>query len=223
MYSHWEFEPRRHVTGFYNLREPDYFYTHESDPDSEFWYPIPIIRERLAEPGSHRSGSGAIQPKLEEADGSSMTTPAATPFISCSTSRTFMKLGERLYPYSPNDTKISVRDFSSGRWAGVLIPQNLDDINVTSNTSEQTSVSSRAEHICELVAISTGWAYHDWPEYSMDEWGLPERPRTEDRYEWYNVLWIEWYGGVARRKAVGRICKEVWEVQKLEAIRLVLN
>ena len=41
MWSQWEFGDdgmsSRHVSGSHNLREPDYYYTHESDRKAEFW------------------------------------------------------------------------------------------------------------------------------------------------------------------------------------------
>ena len=42
-------------------------------------------------------------------------------------------------------------------------------------------------------------------------------------YEFYNVLWIEWKDGVAYRKALGRVFKDVWESKKQEVIDVVLN
>lgn len=39
----------------------------------------------------------------------------------------------------------------------------------------------------------------------------------------YNAIWIEWQGGVAYRKGVGRILKSAWEAAKPEQINLVFG
>jgi hypothetical protein len=60
----------------------------------------------------------------------------------------------------------------------------------------------------------------------MDEWTHDERPKAgikDSKYEWYNVLWVEWEEGIAYRKGVGRIEKAMWEAQELEWIDLVLG
>ncbi len=35
----------------------------------------------------------------------------------------------------------------------------------------------------------------------LEEWDLEQRPRSGRLYEFYNVLWIEWKGDIAYRKA----------------------
>ena len=57
----------------------------------------------------------------------------------------------------------------------------------------------------------------------MAEWGVVERPRGGEKYEFINVLWVDWKDGVAFRKGVGRVCREMWERQELETIDLVLG
>jgi hypothetical protein len=48
----------------------------------------------------------------------------------------------------------------------------------------------------------------------MPEGVLDERPKAVEKpaiYNFYNVLWIEWNGGVVFRKALGRVEKSAWE------------
>ncbi|KAK4449690.1 heterokaryon incompatibility protein-domain-containing protein [Podospora aff. communis PSN243] len=180
-------------------RQPKHFYTHESDPKMEFWYPLPLVDPDLAsQPNPHDPPS---------------------PFISCSTNRAFMTLGERFKPHRsfPSVVNVSVHD-NSGTWAGSLHINSMEDIALgPARTNDDPPATP-----CELAAISTGWAYNDSHEGLM-EWSHPDRPREGEKYEWYNVMWIQWHGEVARRKGIGRICKEVWEAQELERIHLVLN
>jgi hypothetical protein len=42
-------------------------------------------------------------------------------------------------------------------------------------------------------------------------------------YEFYNMLWIEREDGIAYRKGLGRVWKEVWELQKFDAIDVILG
>lgn len=44
-----------------------------------------------------------------------------------------------------------------------------------------------------------------------------------ETYEFYNVMWISWKDGIAYRNAIGRVPKEVWDVEALEMIDLVLG
>jgi len=79
--------------------------------------------------------------------------------------------------------------------------------------------------LCELVAISQGYFYEkwEWSLFEIDEWSHEERPRKSEKYESYNVLWVEWRDGIAYRKACGRVMKSAWECQELELVNLVLG
>lgn len=78
---------------------------------------------------------------------------------------------------------------------------------------------------CELVAISAAYAYEGYGASVIDEWYAAERPKGSvlEKYEYYNVLWVEWKDGIAYRKALGRVMKSAWEAQELEWIDLVLG
>lgn len=116
-----------------------------------------------------------------------------------------------------------------------------------------TEIPDRQPGRCELVAVSTGQAHirsYTMP-LILDEISNPEClnriaevhggskdfPKdsreldTEEQYlrnfigvyPWYNVLWIEWVDGIAYRKALGRVFKEVWEAQDLEEVNVILG
>jgi hypothetical protein len=57
----------------------------------------------------------------------------------------------------------------------------------------------------------------------IEEWNHGERPRESEKYEFNNVLWVEWQDGIAYGKAYGRVMKIAWECQELEWIDLVLG
>jgi len=203
-----EYKPELNIS----RRAPKVYYTHESDPKLEFWYPVPLA-----------SGESGLQSRLRDPPG---------PFIACATKRAFMTLGEKFerplgYRHEPESViDVSVYD-SSGTWAGCL---NLhisryEELGPTAGDGEGGGKISGGTKHCELAAISTGWAYNDNREYSLTEWAHPKRPKEGERYEWYTVLLLRWYGGVARREGVGRIEKGAWEMQGegLKEVRLVLN
>jgi hypothetical protein len=109
------------------------------------------------------------------------------------------------------------------------------------------------EEHCELVAISRGKANLRTlnPMYCLEEASdiscldamaqicggtasYPERPlqkKTHDQhlrnyiviYEFYNVLWVEWKGGVTYRRALGRVFKKVWESVPREEVDIILG
>jgi hypothetical protein len=175
---------RRLISGSHNPREPDYYYTHDSDPKAQFWRPVLICRENANNPLS-----------------------APMPLISCTTQRTFFRLGEKLKYRS----SISIRT-NSGTWAGCLKP-------------DQDAPESwpQISDTCELAVISEGFAYNDNHEERMDEWTWEESPRSGDKYEFYNVMWISWIDGIAYRNGLGRVPKEVWKEAEPETIDLVLG
>jgi hypothetical protein len=111
----------------------------------------------------------------------------------------------------------------AGSWAGVL------RLHKSYSSLFTFFLDSDAEgQPCELIAISRGVASNGKDEsYFLDEWTAPERPtgftRYESSYEFYNVLWIEWKGGIAYRKALGRVIKETWDRQALEWIDITLG
>lgn len=174
-----------------------YFYKHESIPTTEFWYPIPLCSPEV------------------------VPTPNYDRLLSCRTQRTWLKMdGEYI------ETRCStIRDIQ-GKWAGILYSD--DDFLPEGPPQLDTPPPSHSEpHLrCELVAISRGYAYEGDYGWNLAEWTHDERPKAGgkgSKYEFYNVLWIEWEEGIAYRKGVGRVEKAVWEAQELEWIDLVLG
>lgn len=178
---------------------PRCFYTHSSEPDSTFWYPIPLPDD--SGPGiSHASAS----------------------FVSCTTRRAWLQAGEEFAPlYRRGGTVIALRD-EWGRWAGAL---RLQDGDRRPPLPEENNGDSRPG--LELVEVAKGRTPSDAREHSetqvLDEWDHEERPKAHPYYEYYYVLWIEWADGVAYRKALGRVEKDVWEAQDRESIELTLG
>jgi hypothetical protein len=71
--------------------------------------------------------------------------------------------------------------------------------------------------LLELVALSRGYTLH---QVCRD---LGECPKSFDRYEYSNVLWIKRGNGVAYRQRLGLVLKSIWESQSLEIVEVVLS
>ncbi|QDS76565.1 hypothetical protein FKW77_006876 [Venturia effusa] len=83
---------------------------------------------------------------------------------------------------------------------------------------------------CELIAISQQSAMiprDEWgdvvDDVPFDEMKKIREIGTMAKYEFYNVLWIEWVDGVAYRKALGRVWKDAWERQEIKTIQVTLG
>ncbi|KAN0095123.1 HET domain containing protein [Hyaloscypha variabilis] len=179
-----------------NFARSHYFYRHERDPKSEFWYPVPSWYDTQGE---------LPMPEI-----------ATNTLLCARTRRAWLWLKGMLKVY---DMVISIRD-RLGTWIGALRLQTRLPIKTSDDSRD-----SEAMIACELVAISAGYAIEGARAYALDEWDFKERPKASkgEKYEFYNVLWVEWKDGIAYRKALGRVMKSAWEAQDLEWIDLVLG
>lgn len=206
------FEPR-------NL-QPWPCYRHRSMPDG-FGWPVPIVNNEAP---------------LQSPDLSFLH------FQSC---RAYFEIGNYLYCQEKetyiNCCSAKIID-NNGAIAGIL---RLNSTELPNHKSERDR--------CELVSISTGMAnlcgshcsftldeasdmdclrriiqLRCGPTHFVDDLQWSESRGESLRnsigvYSWYNVLWIEWKDGVAYRKALGRVFKEVWEAQPLEYVDVTLG
>jgi hypothetical protein len=190
---------------FPNHGIPSYFFKHDSDNIAKFWYPVPI--------------SGELN---------GWETSELSPFISCRTTRCWFN--KEAYPEPiplldraviPNfKPPLTLRD-SIGTWAGILIVHNFIDPEMAQC---ETMTSPETAEI-ELIAISKGYVHSGTmvSVFELLEWNHPERPKSFEFYEFYNVLWIEWKDGLAYRKGIGRVEKHMWESQPLEWVDVTLS
>ncbi|KAG4423904.1 hypothetical protein IFR04_002899 [Cadophora malorum] len=109
-------------------------------------------------------------------------------------------------------------------WAGILtLHHKVRDRLFSCDLSNEEAAQKPSTG--ELVAISTGCAIEGQGACDMDEWEHPDRPKGPEgsKYEFYNVLWVEWKDGIAYRKGCGRVMKSAWEDEEREWIDLVLG
>lgn len=173
------------------------FYTHTSEPDSEFWYPLPLPQET----------ESAIPHVIAR-------------YITCRTRRGWLQLGEELFHnLRRQGHMMSLRD-RAGNWAGAL---RLCEPLPSTNMEDGAGVGDTQREVAtlELVEIARGSMRNDARDFErllseLEEWDLDERPRSGELYEYYYVLWVERREGVVYRKAIGRVCRDAWESQERE-------
>lgn len=136
------------------------------------------------------------------------------PYISCKTQRAWLSAAEKILPNNGYRPTISLRDHA-GIWAGVLLPH--EKLSMFSKPHEMPAGS------IELVEVALGLCRDTtspWP--GLIEIKHHDRIKKGQWYEYYWVMWVEWLEGVAYRKGLGRVCKDVWESQERESVDLML-
>ncbi|CAF9938868.1 hypothetical protein IMSHALPRED_001121 [Imshaugia aleurites] len=172
-----------------------FYYKHTLFPLTQFWYPIPLR--------DHKTESTPRHP---------------APLLFTRTCRAWFCIGARVHKVWY--FCVPIRD-ANGAWAGILRIPNEEILARTRLEEGDTVTKSRS---LEFIALSRGCADESRKEEpGLDEWLLEERPTTEGLYEFYNVMWIEWENGIAYRRALGRILRDVWEGQNLEWVDVTLG
>lgn len=166
-------------------------YSHSSDPDTTFKYPIPIT-----------------------ASSSPHITDIQFPLIACRTNRAWFTLG--VIVSSPGAcVSFSLLD-SNGEWAGSI------RLNHYPHTEFGLPSEYQRGFLCELIAISMCSAENPHEQVALQEEHFT-KTEMEGRYEFYNVLFIEWKDGIAYRKALGRVSKIAWEAADKESVDVILG
>ena len=171
-------------------------------PDDTPYYThetIPLVRFRYPIP-------------LENTDASKPTANRGR-YLRFKTQRTWLSVGQRIaeQPVEWTSSAACLVD-SNGDWAG--------SVRLSISQSDELPKGES----CELIALSSGVAQNSGDYFGkLDEWLVPERPCESPLYEFYYVMWIERESGIAYRKAIGTVYKNVWESQRLEEVDIVLG
>ena len=137
------------------------------------------------------------------------------PVLSFQTLRGHLDIGEALPQGEQIDETYPLYSLytEAGEWGGVIYVHYLPEVA----TAHKTSL--------ELVVISAGFASEnnedqvDW----IPEWNFAKRPRSRDYYLFYHVLWIEWDGGIAYRRGLGRVAQSVWADLPKDDVEVLLG
>ncbi|KAL1639375.1 hypothetical protein SLS58_007956 [Diplodia intermedia] len=194
--SGWTKELRDPEIPLTSTNHPDgygeYLYNHESC-NASFWFPIP-----LSDPDSQPR----MKPNTRYIFGSVQTV-------------TLYTLGAVSAPPDPGNDLMSARGKcprislcnAQNEWAGVLRLHSRDYLE------KKGLHPVGAKHAVQLIALSRGSIPNalDYGAYYLEEYYMEGRPKQGENYEYYNVMWIICEAGIARREAVGRVHRGMWE------------
>lgn len=186
-----------------------YYYSHESAPGIKFWHPVPmsIRTQEITTPLNGRllcasTQRGHLWVTTVKHGRQAMNVEEGPP-------RAFMDSDPRVVwlfsgDVHPDALIVDIK----GEVVGDLYINDQDDRDLVERFESQPDEAGLS---CELVAISKG---HD----SLH----PMEPEKET-FTFYNVLWIKWEDGIAYRRGVGRVKREIWESMELKDVDLVLG
>jgi hypothetical protein len=135
------------------------------------------------------------------------------------TKRAYFILGNEFISIALNCPAVRLTT-SDCSWAGILrlncLPFDCGDF-----LSQHRRIEGGR---CELIEISAG-SVEDRANNpsSFDEWDERGCGRRDGLYEFINVLWIERIEGIAYRKVLGRVRRDVWEDEARASIKVTLG
>jgi hypothetical protein len=194
----------------------------EGNPLPEGWVRKPLVRDMFEHPNF--PGLEFSTPFPIGDFGKADRIPTLTPYLHGATERswlfsdgrpTWVSAGPIYLGWSPKSLILSLYT-DSRAWAGVLRVLQADGKEYFRNESLRTSRG----YPIELIAISRGYLTKS---EALEEQNIPEGPKDDLVYEFYNVLWIEWANEIAYRRALGRVRKDAWESLKREVIQITLG
>jgi hypothetical protein len=172
------------------------YFKNESDPNQEFWYPIPL--------------------RDLNKDIPSISNYA---FLHCRTRQGVFRFGEIFMPPSSLCPAVNLLDHD-GTWAGVLrLNSQYNNFGLDLNETSFDELT-----LIELSRGSV--PDHPWEKEFFDEWNNPYCSRKiadGGRYEFYNVMWIMLDGCISYRVAVGRVIKDTWDMVATKWIDVTLG
>ncbi|CZR54195.1 uncharacterized protein PAC_04078 [Phialocephala subalpina] len=201
--------PDRNVFQSLEINNHKYFFKHESEPGSIYDCPLPT-REAPS-----IASMDAPLPPLPRNSLLYCRTRKAT-FHMTKMSRIKKKNGiivTELY-YQLQDQQ--------SHWAGI-IQSTAECWHYHHDETGQHLIPSD-EVAGDLVIVCESYSVEGVYE-TFVEWEFEERPKgpTGSKYEYYNVLWVEWDDGIAYRKGCGRVMKSVCDALEPEWIDLTLG
>ncbi|KAF2103732.1 HET-domain-containing protein [Rhizodiscina lignyota] len=176
---------------------PRWMYKHQSHRDWEFWYPVPLFDD--------------------ETEG---YADSMTPYISGYTQRAFVSAGKDFKLQGSSRTAFSILG-QEGNWVGALCP---DESMLT--PQRDSHLRDLADETLEVVAVAQGSfaeGKRTCIQCRLEEHNLEDRPKSQEQYEFFHVMWVEREHGIAYRKGLGRIANSAWESLSREWIDLTLG
>lgn len=218
---------------------PAFYYVHEDAPETEFWYPIPIIK--LSQTSNDFQWGRYLSCRTQK--GLFWREPSENVLLGEPDAR-ILEWEHNYPPTSPrkftdDPIPIYLKD-QNGLFAGYLTlhaAPNSSTIDAEDEESEPTEamytrgsclldrrqLKSRARNVKNYDSITTRPTRKEeaFQVVAISK-GHAFSNLGED-YDFVNILWVEWVDGIAYRKGLGRIFQHVWERQPLQDIELILG
>lgn len=218
---------------------PTFYYVHQDAPETEFWYPIPIIK--LSQTSNDFQWGRYLSCRTQK--GLFWREPSENVLQGEPDARVLE--WEHHYPstslekFTDDPIVIYLKD-QNGLFAGYLIlhaPTGSPAKDAAGEEGEATELQYTHESPLwrsrQLKSRATNLEKHD----SVATRQTPKEPAFQlvaiskghafsslgEDYDFVNVLWVEWADDIAYRKGLGRIFQHVWERQPLEDIELTLG
>lgn len=185
-----------------------YYYSHEAAPGVKFCHPVPTSTDPPSDVKATTDG-----PLLcaKTARGRLWAMPAKLHPDCLKEPCSYSIDGEpRVYIhlFSNKDSVDLVLTDEKGDLVGDLFINDPEDRDLVRQYKSQPG---EAGFPCELVAISKG---NDF---------VQPMEREKETYTFYNVLWVKWEDGIAYRRGLGRVKREIWENMDLQDVDLILG
>ncbi|KAK3323671.1 heterokaryon incompatibility protein-domain-containing protein [Cercophora scortea] len=206
----------------YEAHPVDYFYTHETIPEIKFWHPIPLSGSTM---NSTWPAAARDELEKEHVHGRYLCAKTHTARLWLSQPRhvpgrfgmdpVWLRPGASIVGMFSSRLHVEtvLRD-GEGREVGELSVDMEEDFRRVvqlAGEGDGDVVGSKMGLPCDIVALSRGFDF-------------PEPVAVEDEvYTFYNVLWVVWEDGIAYRKGVGRVKRDVWEGMEKKVVDLVLG
>lgn len=147
-----------------------------------------------------------------------MFTPEQTQYLFCSTEKAslFAHRADYEETLSGETHVLKLRHEPASEIIGSLHLHTAEQYEQWPEVENEESVPKG--QLIELTAISCKITYRKTFNKELQHYDHPLL-----REEHYNVLWLEWQGGIAYRKAVGQVKKGAWESLAKQRIDLVLG
>ncbi|KAF4969172.1 hypothetical protein FSARC_3548 [Fusarium sarcochroum] len=186
----------------YDELRTDYYYEYESCPEIRFWHPVPISPPGIGEEHEDVSYGRYLCAETQQA---------------------------RLWGVKPRFDESDIERIQMGHTR--IIPIKMFGIVLGISIRLR---NDEGEDVGELSADMQDDYERAWND---DQPPLPvdvvvvscgrifpcPQPVEEESWNFYNVLWVEWEGGLARRKGVGKVERKAWDRLEKKNVSLVLE
>ena len=136
------------------------------------------------------------------------------------------------HEWSEDDRSITSAEEAGNESAEI---SSMESLEAGSDSVESLSAEPAGDVDHDSVSEGSGGDGHGNPELDEEddeegwnrrcfpEWSRLRQEGYRDRYQFYNILWIQWQDDIAYRKGVGRVVKDIWDELEAEEVKVLLG